>query len=306
MQDNLSPGSRNYTWVANTINNPYLLFYNIWGDSANNVWTTGSLMSDAVYHFNGQKWSLDNRVYISDPEAVWGYGNSVWIGNDKGCIWKFTDSSYIEELKDFQINGKYIDFVQMVGISNNEIYAVGGNHINPVIMKYDGTSWGLDKTLQDTSLFNQITYSFRNDKYYIVSALNNYTTKIYEYDRKELKLIYNSTPSNAGPTIASIDGYPYLVIGNKIYRYSNGNMIFIFEVDDPNFRGNIWGRNRDDIFMMMLSGIAQYNGTDWKYLFESNESVFISPNIAIFDKDVFIPVKINRTGYPIIYHGTLK
>jgi hypothetical protein len=303
---NAAPGRRDYTWVADTINNPFLDFYNIWGNSPSNVWTTGSLMSDGVYYYNGQNWGLDNRVYISDPDAVWGYGNSVWIGNDKGCIWKFTDSAYIEELKDFKVNGNFIDFVGMTGTSNNEIYAAGYNYTNPVIMKYDGSSWQLDKTLSDTAIFNKIIYCCRNDKYYLVSALIDYTTRIYEYDRKDLKLIYNNPPSNAGPTIASIDGYPYIVVGNKIYRYYNGNMEFIFEVDNPNFGGVVWGRSRNDIFIRMQDGIVEYNGSDWKYLYKSTTPVILSPNSAIFTNDVFFPAKIRTTGYPIIYHGALK
>ncbi len=83
---NFPPGSRDYTWTADTINNPFLDFYSIWGSSSTNVWITGVLMSDALYRFNGQSWSIDNRVYISDPTALWGYGNNVWIGNDHGCI----------------------------------------------------------------------------------------------------------------------------------------------------------------------------------------------------------------------------
>lgn len=303
---NATPGSRNYTWVADTINNPFLLFYNIWGNSPNNVWTTGSLMSDGVYHYDGQKWSLDNRVYISDPEAIWGYGNSVWIGNDKGCIWKFTDSSYVEELNDFQINGKFVDFVEMTGTSSNEIYAVGANNLNPILMKYDGSSWHLDKTLPDSAGFNQIKYCSRNDKYYIRCSLFNYTTRIYEYDRNNFRLIYSYPPSNGGPTIATIGGYPYIVAGNRIYRYFNGNMEFIFEVDDINFGGVIWGRNRDDIFIRMQDGLAHYNGTDRQYLFKSSAAIMLSPNSAVFSNVIFIPGQLRTTGYSIIYNGKLK
>ena len=307
MQDNLSPGSRNYTWVADTINNPYLDFYNIWGSSPSNIWTTGALMSDGVYHYSGQKWSLDNRTYISDPDAVWGYGNTVWIGNDKGCIWKFTDSSYIEELKDFQIDGKFIDFVGMTGTSNNEIYAVGFNYTNPIIMKYDGNTWNIDKTLPDTAIFNQIIYCAVNGKYYLRCPLSDNSTRIYEYDKKELKIIYNSTPSNSQPGLANIGGFLYIATsGGKIYKYNNGNMEFIFEVNNTNFGGAIWGRSRNDILIRMQDGIAQYNGTDWQYLFKSSTPIMLAPNSAVFNKDVFVPAKLRTTGYPIIYHGILK
>ncbi len=263
-------------------------------------------MSDGVYHYNGQNWSLDNRVYISDPMALWGYGNNVWIGNDHGCIWKFTDSTYTEELSNFTVNGKFVDFFEMTGSSNNEIFAVGYNYTNPVIIKYNGNLWSLDKVLSDTGVFNQIIYCSNSDKYYFGLWLKDNSVKIYEYDRKILKVIYLYPPSNGGPTIASIDGNPFIVADNKIYIYLNGIMHFIFEVSDPDFGGEIWGRNINNIFIRMQNGIAQYNGTDWQYLYKSPEQIMISPYSAIFEKDVFIPAKIRSTGISIIYHGTLK
>jgi hypothetical protein len=263
-------------------------------------------MSDALYRYNGQSWSLDNRVYISDPMALWGNGNNIWIGNDHGCIWKFKDSSYTEELSNFNVNGKPVDFIEMSGTSSNEIYAAGNNGLNPVLMKYDGSSWRIAETFSDSAAFTQIKYCYQTDKYYLRYSLFDYTTRIYEYDRRNLKLIYTYPVSNAGPSIASIGGYPYIVAGNKIYMYLNGTMEFIFEVDDPNFGGVIWGRNRNDIFIKMQDGLAHYNGTDWKYLFNSATPIRLSPNCILFEKDIFIPAKIRTTGYPIIYHGTLK
>jgi len=303
---NAVPGRRDYTWVADTINNPYQLFYNIWGDGPNNVWSTGSLMSDGVYHYDGEKWSLDNRVYISDPDAIWGYGNDLWIGNDKGCIWKFTGDSYKQELKDFKVDDNFVNFVEMTGKSSSEIYAVGSNRTKPVIMKYDGTKWNFEKMLTDTGGFNQISYCSRNDKYYLRCPLYDYSTKIYEYDRVNLKMIYHSSPSNRQPGLSLIDGYVYIVIDNKIERYFNGRTELIFEVNDPNFGGVVWGRNKKDILIRMQDGLAHYNGTDWQYLFKSVGQTALMPNSVIFDKDIFIPAKIRTTGYPIIYHGQLK
>lgn len=302
---NAIPGKRNYTWVVDTIDNPFLDFYTIWGNSITSIWTAGMLMSDALYRYDGEKWRLDTRVYISDPLALWGNENDVWIGNDKGCIWKFTNTSYKQELRDFKVSGQFVRFVEMTGKSSNEIFTVGDNFTYPIIMKYDGEVWQLDKILRDSALFNQIKYCYRDDKYYLVCAMFDYSTRIYEYNRKDLRMIYEYPPSNAGPTIAAIDGYAYLVIGNKIYRYFNDKKEFIFEVNDPNFGGVIWGRNRKDIFIRMQDGLAHYNGTDWRYLFQS-ESVILSPNSVMFDNDFFVPARIKNTGYPIIYHGILQ
>jgi len=164
---NYPPGRRDYTWTSDTINNPFLDFQNIWGNDTNNVWTAGVMMSDGLYRYNGKKWNLDNIVYISDPKSVWGYGNSVWIGNDKGCIWKFisNNTSYNQELTDYKVDGNLANFYAMTGTSDNEIYAVGDNLTNPIIVKYNGLQWTLDKKLSDLGGFNQIIYSSKNNKY---------------------------------------------------------------------------------------------------------------------------------------------
>lgn len=83
-------------------------------------------------------------------------------------------------------------------------------------------------------------------------------------------------------------------------------MELIFEVNATNFGGLVWGRNRNDIFIRMKDGIAHYNGTDWQYLFKSQEPMGLSPNSLVLEKDFFIPAKLLKTGANIIYHGTLK
>jgi len=200
-------------------------------------------MSSGLYKYNGQKWNLDDRVYISDPMALWGYENNVWIGNDNGCIWKFTGDSYTQELGNLKIDESLVMFYDMAGSSNNEIYTVGYNgptNCMPVIMKYNGSIWSLDKKLADLGVFNQIKYAHRNDKYYLGLSLVDYSMEIYEYDRKNLSLIYKKEKGdNIFTSFAVIDGYAYIVVDNKIYRYYNGNMEFIFEVDvnlPPNCR----------------------------------------------------------------------
>lgn len=306
----LTPGSRNYTWVADTIKNPYIYLRSIWGNSVDNIWTTGDLMSDAIFKYNGHSWNLDARVYINSPQGIWGYNNCIWISNDKGSIWMFTDNNYTQQLKDFRINGGLTSFGNMAGSSNNEIYAIGSVLLNnanyPIILKFDGNSWTLDKRLNNPGGLSQIKYSSKNNKYYMVSNQPDYTVNVYEYDRQDLKLIYDSQPTNAGPTIAQIDGYSFIVIENKVYRYFNSRMENILEVDDSKFGGVVWGRNRNDIFIRMLDGLAHYNGTDIEYLFKTSGSTMMAPNMAIFDKDVFVNVKDYNTGYNMIYHGTLK
>lgn len=304
---NAIAGSRDYVWQADTIKNPFIYLRSIWGNSTNNLWATGDLASGALYRYDGIKWYQDNRVYISDPQGIWGFGDQVWVGNDQGSIWKFSGNSIIQQVKDFTIEGQLITFPNMAGSSETEIYAAGDVLHKSLahLMKYDGTKWNLDKVLGDLGGFMQIKYIPKEDKYYMVSNFSDYSLKIYEYDRQSFKLLLSYPPTNIGPTIAEIDGYLYAVIDKKIFRYYKGRDELIFEINLPNFGGVIWGRNRNDIFVRMLDGLAHFDGKDVKYLFKTSNNIMMAPNMVIFEKDVFIPCKDYTKNCNIVYHGKL-
>lgn len=309
-EENLTPGRRDYTWAVDTIKNPVLHFSNIWGNTPDNIWITGSLSSDAVYRFNGSKWILDNRTYIAAPEAVWGIGNRLWIGNSYGSMWQFKDNTYKQELNGFRIEGNLANFGNMDGSSEKEIYACGAyrlyDEFYPYLVKYNGNEWVIDKKFPEMGGFNQIRYCKKNDNYYFQMRMKDYSIRVYEYDRKDLKIIYSYPPTNAGPTVSEIDGYAYVVIDNKIYRYFNGRSEFIFEVKEPDFGGVVWGRSRKDIFLRMQDGLAHYNGTDIKYMFRYDERTMMAPNMAIIGNEIFIAGYVYSTGYTVIQHGKLK
>jgi hypothetical protein len=306
----VTPGKRDYTWAADTIKNPLLVFTNIWGNSLTNIWVAGVQASNALYKYNGTSWALDNRVYLPTPRALWGHGNKVWIGNYNGCIWQFAGDSYQEQVTFYKLGDEFVVFGNMDGSSEQEIYVTGAYYVNSVcyaiIMKYDGTSWKNDRVFDNPSAILQFKYSPRNDRYYLTTSNPDNSETVYEYDRKNLKEICSYPSSNTGPTLAVIDGYAYIVIENKIYRYVNDKMEPIAEVSLSNFGGVVWGRSRNDIFVRMHDGLAHYNGTDVQYLFKTTDNTAMAPNMAIFDKDVFVNVKDFNTGYNIIYHGTLK
>lgn len=307
---NATPGRRDYTWVADTIKNPNVEFTNIWGNSLTNIWVTGVQSSNALYRYNGTNWALDNRVYMPAPCALWGYGNKIWIGNFNGCIWQFAGDSYQEQVSFYKLGDRFTVFVNMGGSTENEIYIAGGYYLNniayPMLMKFDGTSWKLDRKIEEPSGILQFKYSQRNDRYYLTIVNSDNSETVYEYDRNNLKEICSYPQSNTGPTLAVIDGYAYVVIENKINRYVNDKMEQITEVNLPNFGRMVWGRSRNDIFIRMFDGLAHYNGSDMQYLFKTSANTALAPNMAIFDKDIFINVKDYTTGYNIIYHGALK
>lgn len=309
--ENLTPGRRDYTWTADTIKNPYLYFYHIWGNSLTNLWTGSMLSSYGLYRYDGTKWELDNRVYMQTPTALWGYEDKLWIGNDNGCIWQFTGSSYQEQVKYHKLGDYYTQFQDLVGTSDKEIYISGGYRVDglwhSILMKYDGVSWKADRIFEKPCSIILLKYSPKTDKYYLVVRYSTYHTEIvYEYDRTNFKEIYSYVYVNGGAVISVIDGYPYVIIENEVYRYRNDKLELITSIKLPKFGGGAWGRGRNDIFLRMIDGLAHYNGNDVQYQFKVPETCKMNANMAIFEKDVFISAMDFNTGYNIIYHGKLN
>jgi hypothetical protein len=309
-QENLKPGRRDYTWAADTVKNPYLDFYHIWGNSLANIWTGGMLSSNALYRYDGTKWLLDNRVYLPTPAALWGYGDKVWIGNYNGCLWQFTRDTYKEQISFQKMGDTYVQFINMVGSSNNEVYVTGAYHQNgswyTLLMKYDGIKWSLDKNYEYPTSIMQLSYSPQNDRYYWTEAYPDNSGSFVEYDRVNIKVIRKFNNANTAASLATMDGYEYIVSDRSVYKYYNDQTNKILDINNNNFGGIVWGRGRNDMFIRMFDGIAHYNGTDVQYLFKIPQNYRMNSNMQIFEKDVFISAKDFNTGYNIIYHGKLN
>ena len=313
--ENLTPGRRDYTWTVDTIKNYTLHLYSIWGKAPNDVFVVGFGSGDQVWRYNGEKWYPEKRVFIFGPIGVYGYNEKVWICTDWGQIWKFSEGKYSKEL-DIRIDPDYpFNFYSLDGSSDNEIFATGLNspekNKDAIIFKYNGNTWSLFKVFANAGVINILKYGSINNKYYCNSILNDGTGKkierVYEFDRENLKLLneHTITPEMLS-TINTIQGYIYIALGRKIYCYTEGAMELKFEITNPEFGGQLWGRSRKDILIRMHDGIAHYNGADIQYLLKFPHDNRLAPNAMIFDKEVFIPAKDYATGYSIIYHGVLK
>ncbi|MFZ2325024.1 MAG: hypothetical protein WAV89_15185 [Ignavibacteriaceae bacterium] len=97
------------------------------------------------------------------------------------------------------------------------------------------------------------------------------------------------------------------VLGNRIARRVNDQFYTIVNVDNSNFYQRIWGRNTKDIFLLMIDGLAHYNGTDVEYLFYFNQTPRTQIyGAALFEKDVFFLVDETNTSLSLVYHGKLN
>ncbi len=146
---------------------------------------------------------------------------------------------------------------------------------------------------------------------YLLTSIDNETlsdsVRLYEYNGNDLKVIYqNYISENTSSVINDIDGYMYVTIGHNIFRYYKDKFEEILEVSAPNFGGQIWGRNKNDIFIRMFDGLMHYNGSDVQYVLKFPPDIRFGTSALVLEKEIFLHAFDNKTGYNIIYHGKLK
>lgn len=314
-EENLTPGRRDYVWTVDTLKTHYVHLHSTWGTTPNEIYTMGWGGGDRMWRYQNGKWSIETRISILDPINAYVANEKVWICSMQGQIWSFTNGVYKKELDIWLDKNEPVCFYDIDGKSENEMFASAQSSSrelkNGLLFKYNGSVWSVYKTFENSGGFNSFRYSKNNNKYYCNGLYyNNDGTiieKVYEFDGNNLKLLnehYKSSEMNSALHI--IQGYIYITLGKKAYRYSDNKMELMFEVNDPNFGGQLWGRSRNDILIRMFDGIAHYDGTGYKYLLKVTPNVCLSAQAKVFEKEVFIPAQDYKSGYQLMYHGVLK
>jgi hypothetical protein len=311
---NAIAGRRDYTWTADTIKFGYLHINSIWANTINDVWALSIVGGtyENIYRYNGIAWYKETSAPVPNTVSLWGTDKNLWISTHDGHIWKYYNNIFTSS-ENFFYEETEIDFYSMAGKNDDEIIACGGKSIpfnrDGLIYKYNGIAWQPDLVIKNYGNLYWVKYSRRNDKYYFLSYLDNKeatdTTRLIEYDGKRVNtLLYQKEGENF--MINDIDGYLYITDGNKIYRYYNGRLNYLLEITEPNFKGQVWGRNKNDLIFQMKDGLIHYNGTDLEYILKFPNNVEYGSCAYVLDKDVFIHAFDNNSGYNIIYHGKLN
>jgi hypothetical protein len=314
--ETLEPGRRDYVWTVDTIKAYYIYFSSIWGQNAEDVWAISMVGSvfENIYRYDGKKWYRETRTPIGNTSSLWGIENNLWICTHDGHIWNYKNNVFSSSPQ-LLLENKEVEFLSIAGKNENEIFAGGGKNItlnrDALLYKYNGINWQLNKIMQNKGNITRIRYSSVNNRYYILTYLDNETendtVSLYEYDGNNIKSIYrNYISENTSCIMNDINGYLYVTIGHKIFRYSKNNFEQILEINDSNFGGQTWGRSKSDIFIRMLDGLMHYNGSDVKYILKFSPDVRFGTSAMVFEKNIFLHVFDNKTGYNIIYHGKLK
>ena len=326
-------GSRDYVWQLDTLDMPMNYIESVWGASPNDVWAVGAggTESDRLLHYDGAKWSTYNKEIIwCTGNTLFGFSaNDVWMGGGGGwvskgaAIWHYDgvkwSPNYIND-----IDGAWsIQVVDIWGTNPNDLYASGvisffdgkTDDFRGFVLHFDGKSW--QEVVRVGPLNSQfLRIRKERNKLYVLSFRNGIISndtdafEFYQVIGEELREIY-STPGLANLNI--IDKKVYFVVGESVYRHSDGSLVKQFSFDDPQLNFKVYGihgRNEIDVFVSMKEGIAHYNGEDTQYLYKFPVAQMGGINEPIiFDKEVFFCIRNPAGGasaYNLMLHGKLK
>jgi hypothetical protein len=309
-------------WTVDTLYSPNNTLNSIWGATPDDVWLGGMggiTNYDQLWHYNGFKWEpYQKQIIETFPNCIFGFSkNDVWIGGNDGKIWHFDGNVWSQSFM-YQKDGySGIDIIDLIGISSSDLYAIGvgivigsGNNFRSFILHYDGVSW-------KEQYFSEIKIQFlhirqENNRKFISGIKQTFSTEpdtivFYEFDNKNITEILSKPldESTDWADIYTIDNKLYFLIGRELNRYINGNFIKIMTIAEPNFGYGVFGRNENDMFIMMRDGLAHYNGINTKYLYQFSNNFISLFKPLIFDNDVFFSVEDNLNNYKFILHGVL-
>ncbi len=323
-QDDPDPPSqssrRDYVWKADTLySQPGGVVTDIWGASADDVWAIMDGGISPLWHYDGQEWNewpspgpQLNTIFGFAKDDVWMGGNDGKIYHFDGNMWSIHHIHTIEGMSLPNITGIF-------GTNRSEVYAIGtfysGNEIRPYygfILSYDGTQWKERFVADFNGQFHRVRST--QDNVFISGFKSNDGGSardkrfFYTFANDSLHIIKEIEASVMGSaTLNKIGDEILFVMGNTINSYSNGIFSEIHVIQEPKFGYQIYGRNRNDLFIRMSNELMHYNGNNSQYLFSfSQPSMSINHNAFLFENDVFFIVNDFGMGSNLIHHGTLS
>ena len=315
--DDLQPGSRDYTWEADTLIIPFTYLTAIWGNSSDDVWAVGpgGDKDKTIYHYDGNQWSNDGISRPIAPNTIWGFdSDDIWIAGNNG-IFHYDGADWYESFEYVDSNITYSYIYNLWGDSPDNVWATGfidsSNVRKAILFNYNGRLW--ERTaIQDESIdFIQIKRGKKSSLNYMIFGIvvNNIgpdTNKIFEFDGKQLNEIKTDhLNSHRWKYIQEINDKLVIGLGANLYNYDERNFQFITQNPYNNFMNLVVGRNSNDIFWPLKNAISHYNGSNIKVLYNFSNDIRIVDGLIFKNKVFFLGID-TTSGFNIILRGTLN
>ena len=242
--------------------------YGVWGSSATDVFAVGQGNGNGtILHYNGSTWSAMTIGTTNVLLGVWGSSSSdVFAVGGEGTILHFDGSAW-SLMNTVNVGGERYDLQSVWGSDPNNVFAIGylvssSNLLfYDIILRYDGTSWGL---------MDSYSYQFRiwgvwGSSSRDVFAVGEYGT-ILQYNGTAWRLMSSGTTnplygvwgSSATDVFAVGDYGTILQYNGTAWRLMNSGTV-------PEALYAVWGSSANSVFAVGEYGtILHYPQTSSK------------------------------------------
>ncbi len=299
-REDLTPGSRNYTWSVDTV-----LTDTEYGahNNAGRLWSASSSLwylsqyNRELWKSNGNSWEkIEFTTYFYPTNACNLDANRFMLLSwSSYCIY---NGSSFEEPKQTINSSIYSSYINDVcAVSSTNIYAAGYITENGIskaaIFHYNGSIWQLAYT-GNIGRFNSIKKGSNSDFLLYFSGYND--SGMFSYDGKGLKKI-----SWNYYYVFLLGDNVYLKDGGALYKYRDGK-IFSWKTLGINSEAVV-GRSESDLFYGGY-GIMHYNGFDEQAIY--NISGTNLKDGFTSGSDVYFLVYNNSNSQVQVIHGSNK
>lgn len=316
----LKPGRRDYTWTVDTIKDPFVSLYSIWGDGPDNVWIVGPSADkqNRFFHHFSNKWYAHTEFQFY-PYSIFGFDICNILAGAE-AIYRYNGAVWVKEFEpkiDSLPYGGNVLFWGIRGNSPKNIWAVGyafGNNkrIHGAVYHLDG-EWKLSLLTKKHIQFHEVYPTGEQNKCLLWGVkhypnISDDSSAIWEYDGKDSLKEIISTPFTDSECswIALIGSELYLSINDLVFRYDKGKLNYFISSAELKNGSIIGGRNSSDLFIWNLTELQHYNGINTETLFKLPTPILVMNKVIALKNQIFFFAEDRITGVYYLVKGELK
>jgi hypothetical protein len=239
------------TWTK-LIDDDLNTFYEIWGNSASDVYATGffDYRNCSVLHYDGADWTrVELKPEILNTRAVWSSSSSdVFVGGEDGVMFHYDGVTWSQ----FPVGPDAYDrtYHHMWGFSSSNVYVLGYEPDKNVVVHYDGMSW---------------TVVYNTDQY-ITDIWGPSPTEIYVLQNPDGIKKFDGTvwthvftPSCTLYGIHGTSSHDIYTVGtcHEVYHY-DGVSWNALDISQPFMLMTVWNVSPNNVYTAGEKGIIQH------------------------------------------------
>lgn len=224
----------------------------LFGVCGHDVYGVYAVGWDIALKYDGSEWSVISRSF--GGELLY----DVWT-SPSGTVFTVGSYGFVRRLIDEEWEVIYSlqdgSFSKIWGTDDNNLYIVGSNETNGLILHYQSGAWHEEFSWPDLC-FGDI-WGSSADNVYVVGC-----GKLLHYGGESWVELQPEVDFRAGHIWGASEN-DIFAVGLKVFHY-NGSSWSIVDTGNEQGGVDVWGRDGNDVFVVNDRGVAMhYNGDIW-------------------------------------------